>query len=97
MLIMTNAWLISYLTILGPLWPWLFPDQQFFLLTRFTQPFFIFRSKSISDIHFTNSLDEFKIGQDSDRHKVMASKMAENFYLPLFFNMRNIWETGPDS
>ena len=46
-------------------------------------------------IYFTNSSDKFEIGQDSDRNKVMAAKMAD--YRPLFCNMRSIWKTRPDS
>ena len=38
--------------------------------------------KFISYIHYTNSTDEFEIGQDSDREKVMAAKMID--YGPLF-------------
>ena len=39
--------------------------------------------KCIPYIHSTNSLDEFKIVQDSDRNKVMAAKIA--YYQSLSF------------
>ena len=51
-----------------------------------------------SYIHFISGLDEFEIGQDSDRNYVMAAEIAD--YWPLFFfsgPMHNTWKTGPVS
>ena len=86
---MTKAWLTSHLSFLWTLWPWLFSDRQIFLLTRFTQLFFMYRSKIYTIyIHFTNSSDALEIGQDSDRTRSWQPRWPITGHY--FFNMRKI-------
>ena len=67
-------------------------DRQIFLLTRITQIKLCITPKFIPYVHFTNSSDDFEIGQDLARNQVTAAKMAT-----FDFNMRNYWKTVPDS
>ena len=93
--ILTKAWLISHLTLLWPLWPWLFSDRQIFPSTRFTQHFFMNRFKIYTISISLIARMSLKLGKIRTETRSWRPKWPIIGYL--FCTMRKIWKTGPDS